>query len=208
MINRIYQFGDQVKLNVNLNTKKLLEELEMFENSWSHYNPKKEYINRQGLCILNERGSCGPGPALDSIKEYNQINKTKWTEFDFNKPTEVYNNSEEIRKIMKDILPYSCRTHFLRLGPGGFFPPHRDHVRGEQKVFRLIVPIKNYNPHSFRFMIEDRTLIWDPGYMYAINTTKEHCLFNMGSIDSIWLVINTIINEESANFVAENLCVG
>lgn len=207
MIDKIYQFGDQVKLRVNLNVQKLLKELELFEDEWTQYNPKKEWINRQGLCILNERGAVGPGPALDSILEYNQIHGTKWTEFDFNKPTEVYKNSEEIRKVMKDILPHSCRTHFLRLGPGGFFPPHRDHVRGDQKVFRLIIPIKNYNPPDFRFMIEDRTLFWEPGYMYAINTTKEHCLFNMDSSNSIWLVINTIINKESADFVARNLCV-
>ena len=42
MIDKIYQFGDQSKLNVKLNIDNLLEELEPFEDQWSQYNNFKK----------------------------------------------------------------------------------------------------------------------------------------------------------------------
>ena len=206
MIDKIYQFGDQSKLNIKLNIDNLLEELEPFEDQWSQYNNFKK-INREGLCVINERGKVGPGPALESIREYNKKYNTKYTEFDFNKPTELYHSSLELQKAFRDILPYCYRTHFLKIKSGGFFPPHRDHLKGDQTIFRIIVPISRYNPPSMKFMIEDRTLYWDRGFMYIVNTTKEHCLFNMNDNDSIWLVSSVLANERTVNFVIDNLAV-
>lgn len=54
-------------------------------------------------------------------------------------------------------------------------------------------------------MIEDRTLYWEEGRMYAVNTTKEHTLFNTSSDDSIWLVINAKVCDETIRFVSKNL---
>lgn len=57
-------------------------------------------------------------------------------------------------------------------------------------------------------MIEDRTLHWNEGSMYAVNTTKEHTLFNAStSNDNVWLVINAILCEETVSFVSNNLAV-
>jgi hypothetical protein len=57
-------------------------------------------------------------------------------------------------------------------------------------------------------MIEDKTLYWEEGTMYAINTTKEHTLFNASvSSESIWLVINAIVCDETINFVLNNIKV-
>jgi hypothetical protein len=208
MIEYINQYGDQTGLTVKLDCYKLVKELQQFESKWSQYNVLKPWIKRQGLCVLNERGSVGPGPALNSLYEWNKKHNTKFTELDFNKPTEVYHASEQVKLVLKDILPYCVRTHFLKLPPGGFFPPHRDHVGKQQKTFRLIVPIKLCNPPETRFMIEDRTLHWNEGFMYAINTTKEHTLFNASATDdSVWLVINTIVCEETINFVSNNLMI-
>lgn len=206
MIEYINQYGDQVGLSVKLNCHELTNELKPFESMWSQYNVLKPWIKRQGLCVLNERGSVGPGPALNSIPEWNKKHNTKFTESDFNKPTEVYHASEQVKYVLKDILPYCVRTHFLKLPPGGFFPPHRDHVGKHQKTFRLIVPITACNPPNTRFMIEDNTLHWNEGYMYAVNTTKVHTLFNASpTADSIWLVINATVCEETVNFVSKNL---
>lgn len=207
MINSLYQFGDQVKLRTKLNAKKMLEELEPFKEKWSQYNQSKPYIQREGLCVLNEKGKCGPGPALDSIPEYNKRNGTNIKEHDFNIPTELYNSSLQLQQLLVDFLPYCCRTHFLKLKPGGYFPTHRDHLYGNQTIVRLIVPIINCNPPNMRFLIEDKTLHWDHGHMYMINTTKEHSLFNMWPDDSIWLVINMITTEESKNIVIDNLSI-
>ena len=207
MINTLYQFGDQVKLTPMLNVKKMLQELEPFEKKWSQYNPSKPYIRREGLCVLNEKGKCGPGPALDSIPEYNKRNGTNLKEHDFNIPTELYNSSLQLQQLLKDFLPHCCRIHFLKLKSGCYFPTHRDHLYGNQRVIRLIVPIINCNPPNMRFLIEDKTLHWNHGQMYMVNTTKEHSLFNMNDDDSIWLVINMIVTEESKNIVIDNLLI-
>jgi aspartyl/asparaginyl beta-hydroxylase (cupin superfamily) len=208
MIEHINQYGDQIRLNVNLECHALFKELAQFDTSWSQYNVLKPWISRQGLCVLNERGLIGPGPALNSLYEWNRTYNTELTEMDFNKPTEVYRASEQVRSVLKDILPYCIRTHFLKLLPGGYFPPHRDYVGKQQKTFRLIIPIKSCNPPDTRFMIEDKTLYWNQGSMYAVNTTKEHTLFNASAhTNSVWLVINAIICEETINFVSNNLTI-
>ena len=208
MIEYIHQYGDQTELNVSLNRKEMLKELVPFDNDWSQYNTLKSNIKREGLCVLNERGAVGPGPALTSLLEWNKKHNTNLIETDFNKPTELYHSSLQLQKVLKDILPYCVRTHFLKLPPGGFFPPHRDQRGMNQHTFRLIVPIQECNPPCVRFMIEDRTLQWDYGKMYALNTTKQHTLFN-ASVDtnSIWLVINAILCEETVMFVANNLSI-
>lgn len=208
MIEYINQYGDQSALNIKLNCSELLKELAPFESDWSQYNVLKPWIARQGLCVLNDRGTVGPGPALNSLYEWNKTYNTRLTEEDFNKPTEVYHNSTQLQTALKDILPYCVRTHFLRLPPGGFFPPHRDHVGKIQKTFRLIIPVDLCNPPSTRFMIEDRTLQWEYGRMYAVNTTKVHTLFNADiSENSIWLVINAKVCEEMIDFVSRKLLV-
>lgn len=208
-ISQIYQFGDQYKLNISLD-KSIVEDLDFFKDKWCHYNPHTPHIQREGLCVLNERGKVGyepfKEPSLDSLRRFNNLNGTTWKESDFKKPTELYHHSSALQKLFKDILPYCQRTHFLKLKPGGFFPPHRDHVFGKQETFRLIVPIQNYQPPFSRFMVEERSLYWDKFDMYVVNTTKSHTLVNLSPTkDSIWLVINAEVCNEMINFVENNL---
>ena len=205
-IRYITQFGDQVELTRSLNCNKLIKDTEYFKDIWSRYNPRKN-IERYGLCVLNDKGKVGPGPALDSLWEYNNENNTHINETDCNVPTELYMYSKELQDKLEDILHWCCRTHFIKLKPGGFFPVHRDHKFGEQNTFRLIVPVANCNPPHCRFMIEDKTLYWNHGKMYAVDTTKAHTLFNASMKDSIWLVINALVCEESIDFVCKNLAI-
>lgn len=210
MIQSFYQYGDQNRLEIQVDVEKVLEDLELFESKWSQYNTLKPWIRREGLCVINERGECGPGPALESLSEWNKKNNTNLTELDFNIPTEFYHQSQEIQNALKDILPYCFRTHFLKLKPGGFFPEHRDFIgySEDQKSLRLIIPIQNCNPGSMRFMIEDRTLQWDMGSMYLVNTNKVHSLFNLNpSEDSIWLVINCQVCKEVFEWTSKNLSI-
>ena len=141
MIESFYQFGDQTELEINFNTEKVLEDLELFSDKWSQYNSNKPHIAREGLCVINERGQVGPGPALESLYEWNRKHNTSYSELDFNIPTELYHHSDELQKGLGDILPYCFRTHFLKLKPGGFFPAHRDYRgyagRVASGVFRL-----------------------------------------------------------------------
>ena len=128
-IRYITQFGDQVELTRSFNCSKLIEDTEYFKPIWSRYNPRKN-IERYGLCVLNDKGMLGPGPALDSLWEYNNENGTSINETDCNIPTELYTD-----------------------------------------------------------------------------TTKEHTLFNASMKDSIWLVINALVCEESIEFVCKNLAI-
>lgn len=203
----IFQLGEQIQLTRRTEAKKLLEKVNAVAgDKWSQYNTSKPWIAREGLCIINERGNCGPGPALESLTEYNATHNTSLSELDFNVPTEIYHDIPEMQELLKDMTKWSVRSHFLKLKPGGFFPPHRDHLYGEPPSFRLIVPIANCNAPNARFMIEDRTLFWEEGCMYAVDTTKTHTLFNASpNMDSVWLVINAIVCDQSIGFVSKNL---
>lgn len=205
-ISKITQFGDFYQIDSEFNLDKLFHELSFHKDKWATYNPRKHWIKREGLCILNERGECGPGPALDSLGEWNREHGTSFTEEDFNVPTELYKSSTELQKVIGPMIDWSVRSHFLKLPPGGYFPPHRDHVYGEQKSFRLIWALENCNPPHCRFMLEDKTLHFEYGQCYVVNTTKVHTLFNCStSHDSYWLVVNAQVCDESIKFIADKL---
>lgn len=203
----IFQFGNQIALLQSIDETKLHKQLEQFDDKWTQYNEFKPFINRQGLCLLNDDGINKAGPALSSLREWNIEHGTDYDELDFNVATPVLDACTELKEVLEPILPYCYRTHFLRLGPGGYFPPHRDNLRPDANSFRLIMPIKNTaNPHC-RFMLEDKPLYMNLGQLYAINTTLEHTLFNAGFKDSIWLVVNVKLDIETYKFVVHNLSV-
>jgi hypothetical protein len=205
-ISSIKQFGDFYRLNSYFDVDQLFHDLDGFKDKWSKYNPRKDWIKRDGLCVVNESGKCGPGPALDSLGEYNRENGTSLTELDFNVPTELYKSSSELQRVVGPMLKWSIRSHFLRLPPGGYFPPHRDHVYGTQTSFRILWPLENCNSPHFRFMLEDKTLHFDYGQCYVVDTTKTHTLFNCSTThDSIMLVVNARLCEDSVRFVQDNL---
>lgn len=203
-----FQFGDQTMLSTRVNTHRLLEDLKQFDNDWHQYNEFKPYIKRQGLCILNEDGINKPGPAISSLLEWNKTNGTTWQEKDFVVPTPVYHKCVDLQQLLDPILPWINRTHILRLPAGGYFPPHRDSRGASPHTFRLIVPLQYTSAPWFRFMIEDRTLHWNEGSLYLINTIKEHMLFNAGiKTDSLWIVINALVCDEMFDYVRKNLAI-
>lgn len=202
----IYQYGDFYRIHHNIDTSKILDTLELFESKWSQYNTRRSYIPREGLCVFNYDGVCGPNPALDSLKQYNELHSTDLTESDANVPTELYHASPELQEYFKPLIGSVVRTHFLKLKPGGYFPPHRDHTKGKQNSFRIIVPIINCEVPCSNFILEDKILNMNRGESYIINTTKLHTLFNADAHrDSIWLVINAKIDERSLKFIESGL---
>lgn len=207
MLYDIFQYGDQIELDIRTDTKNILDDLKLFDDKWTQYNTFRPEIPRQGLCVINEKGKIGPGPALNSIPQWNKMYNTNYDELDFCKPTEVYKSSNSIQKLMNDCLSFSVRTHFLKLLPGGYFPPHRDSRKRHPVTFRAIVPIFNTDPPRVRFMIEDKTLHWKPGRMYIVNTNLEHTVMNYSVEESIWMVINFVTCDSSIDFVLNNLKV-
>lgn len=206
----IFQFGNQIRINKTIRTSRLLEDLKQFDDKWYQYNEFKHWIPRQGLCILNEDGVNKPGPAISSLIEWNNTHGTNWNESDFVVPTPVYHACVDLQELLDPILPWINRTHILRVPPGGYFPPHRDSQKATQKTFRLIMPLANTEAPWFRFMIEDKTLNWNNGTLYAINTTLEHTLFNAYTSPdrhSLWLVINAEICWDMYAYVSSNLSI-
>lgn len=200
----LMMLGDQTAIDIWIPPNEILDDLEKFNDKWSKYNSRKPNIPRDGLCIINEDGVNKPGPALESLREWNIKHNTNLTELDFNVSTPVYNDTV-LKEYLEPIRQWCFRSHFLRLPPGGYFPPHRDNTL---ESFRMIIPVNNCEPPGVRFMIENNTLNWDHGRLYVINTIKEHTLFNATTdLDSIWLVLNVMISQESITWVRRNLMI-
>lgn len=201
-----YQYGDFYRIGYPLNIQQIQKDLKPFKDKWSQYNTRRSHIPREGLCVFNYDGKCGPNPALDSLKQYNEIHGTELTESDAHVPTELYHASVELQRYFKPLLGSVVRTHFLKLKSGGFFPPHRDHTHGVQNSIRIIVPISGCKPPDSNFILEDKILYMDHGNSYIINTTKMHWLFNAhAKNDSIWLVINAKTDERTMRLVETGL---
>lgn len=171
--------------------------------NYLQYNPRKN-INRYGLSITSLDGGLSGIPDLDSLPEYNQENGTMYIETDFNVPTPVY-DYPDLKKILDPIKKYICRTHVLKIGPGGFFPPHRDFRGCNYRSYRLIIPLKNVNPPEHTFIINNTIQYWEPGSVYFVDTALMHYLFNASSVYTYMIVINVVLNQESINFVTHNL---
>lgn len=201
---KLLLLGDQIALDIDIDTSMLLKQLKYFDDKWAKYNSSKPWIKRDGLCIINEDGVNKSGPALESLSEWNKVHGTELSEVDFNVSTPVYDETL-LKDVIKDIRPHCYRSHFLRLPPGGYFPPHRDHALNS---FRVICPIQSCNPPDTRFMIEDKTLNWKHGRFYVLNTMKEHTLFNCSvDTDNIWLVLNVNLTLETVLWVNSKLRV-
>ena len=197
---RLASFGDQIKLNLKLESRKFIDWTE--ENfTYVRYNPRKD-INRWGLSITSLDGGLSGIPDLDSLRQYNLENNTSYNEKDFIEPTLVMED-EGLQKIMSPWKDHLFRCHILKLGPGGFFPPHRDIITPYPSSFRLIAPLKDTGNNFF--ILDGKILQWNMGSLYYINTAKTHTLFNSGMCDSYWLVLNVSLNEESVTEVLKHL---
>lgn len=191
------RFGSVYELKIQGNVEKFMEEIKEFESNWVQYNPRKK-INRYGLSITSLDGKLSGIPDLDSLKEYTLETGIKIIETDIITKTPVFNAS----KIwLNDISDHICRTHLIRLGPGGYFPMHRDNNRIEIDSFRLLVPLINCNPPKMFFILDKTPLNFNHGTMYFIDTCLEHTVFNASFSDSIFMVINVKLTKESVELI-------
>ena len=167
------------------------------------YNPRKD-VNRYGLSITSLSGGVDGVPDLDSILEYNRENGTEYTENDFATPTPVY-DYPSLSKVLDPIKDHICRSHVLRMDPGGFFPPHRDFGGDNFTSYRILIPLQNMNPPDFSFIVEDKIQNWVNGYLYFLDAAKMHYLFNASFASTYMIVLNVVINKHTVDFVTKNL---
>jgi hypothetical protein len=198
-------FGDVIELDFPTWNIEASTDVLSSHPGWKPYNPRKPN-NREGLSITSLDGGYGGIPDLDSIREYNSLHGTSYSEFSFQKRTDVVNSIAELPSTL-DSFPNLGRCHFLRLGAGGFFPPHRDNGTAlPSKTVRIIVPLQNTNTHSWKWVQEDRILNLTPGRTYCINTSKEHSVFSF--VDNCCLlVLNVIASPRSIKSIASHIYV-
>lgn len=203
-LNSLALYGKQCKTNYYLDPDDFLDWV-YSKFKFVQYNPRKQ-VQRYGLSITSLDGGVSGIPDLDSLREYNQENNTHYDEKDFSVRTPVaeYPPLKEILDVFGDSI---FRSHILRLDPGGYFPPHRDHKIPFVDSFRLIVPLQYVNPPHFNFVIDGDITHWDTGFVYFTDTTKAHYLFNAGDMQSYWIVINVETTVENVQKVLSNLSV-
>lgn len=201
--------GDVIRLNIKFDKHTLLKEIELFNDNWKIYNPRK-INNRLGLSITSYDGLLTGIPDLDSLTEFNSINNTNYKTEDCNIFTPVYHNSKELKKIINPLKNNVGRSHFLKLNAGGFFPEHRDSYGIDNNgykipdVIRLIGFVKNCHSSSFKFIINDELVTFEEGNLYYFNSMLPHSLFSYKD-DCIMLVMVIKFDIMVYNYIISNL---
>ena len=197
----ILQYGTKFSTRLYEEPKKILEKVETFSHEWKPYNPRKK-PGREGLSLFSLDGGFSGIPDLDSVTEYCIQNQVRLNELSFNKPTAA---ADIVETYTRPFEGHVGRSHFIRMSPGGMFPPHRDHggASGEVDVFRLLVPIRGCNPPSMWFCLEEQPLHFEHGRAYFINTLQEHTVFAV--YDCMFIVFNIAINDHTIEALVKNM---
>lgn len=199
LYNSLITYGQKFPTNLYMNPQEVMKDLEDFSEEWKPYNPRKK-IAREGLSVTSLDGGLSGIPDLDSIREYCIKNQVILGEHSFNQETPVANI---VRTYLDPFKGHVGRSHFIRMGKGGHFPPHRDDGRASVNNMRLFVPIKDCNPPKTFFMLDREPLYFDHGRAYFINTCMEHTLFSC--YPSLFLVMNVAVNEQTVQTLLDNM---
>lgn len=221
LLTQLALYGDVIPLRLKLDYKKFEEGLKKYNNKWVQYNPRKN-IPRYGLSITSLDGGFSGIPDLDSLKEYNEKHNLNLDEPDIKTLTPFWPYVESVLSKFKNHLG---RTHLIKKSAGGQFPSHRDGYEREVNSFRLFLPIYNCNPPFNYFILDDKILRFEHGRLYFINTLKEHIVITSarggppsggpdntknfipggGDLQSMYIVANINLNEESIDLVLHNM---
>ena len=199
LYNSLITYGQKFPTNLYMNPQEVMKDLEDFSEEWKPYNPRKK-IAREGLSVTSLDGGLSGIPDLDSIREYCIKNQVILGEHSFNQETPVANI---VRTYLDPFKGHVGRSHFIRMGKGWHFPPHRDDRRASVNNMRLFVPIKDCNPPKTFFMLDREPLYFDHGRAYFINTCMEHTLFSC--YPSLFLVMNVAVNEQTVQTLLDNM---
>ena len=184
---RVLSYGHIFPLKITCNPDKLLNEVEPF--TFAQYNTKKTYIDRRGLSITSLDGETN-GPDLESL------NGSTYDELSFRTLTRVYHASSQIQKLVDPFKQWIGRTHILNIRKGGYFPPHRDELSEVQRSFRILVPLRAFNPPENYFIFNGDITSLNEGRAYFINTNITHSDFSFSN-DTMMIVLNVECTAES-----------
>ncbi len=166
---------------------------------WKTYQPHKPGYNRMGLSVTSLDGGFSGEPDLYSLMEYAKITGEHHSELDFKTRTNVCSFIPELEAMLNAFGPDLGRTHFIKLGKGGFFPPHRDNgLMVQVPTYRILVPITGFGINDSKFMLNEQIGYLTPGATYFVNTTLIHSLFSFVENCTI-LVVNVAATDDSIN---------
>jgi hypothetical protein len=193
--------GATARLAIRLDPGAVAQALLPFRDQLRQYNSLKPKIGRRGLSLTSLDGGMSGDPNLESLREVNQSRNTRFTEADFQTLTPVGRLS--VWSELQSRFPVWARSHVLELSAGGFFPPHRDLDGG---CFRLFSPLQNAGREDYAFVVDGKTVWFEPGSVVFINTRLEHSLFSFvdGFSCAVW---NIPSNKQNYTSLLQSLAV-
>jgi hypothetical protein len=204
LFNSLANIGEFIKLKMYADPVKLEQDLEQFKDNWCPYNVKKDsHNNRWGLPVTSHTGDVMDNYHLNSFGYMQQYHDVEMKEENFNIPTQVYNALPQIQPIIDMFKPDIGRVHFLRIGAGGFFPPHIDHFGACPDYVRLITVFGKCKPENFVQLIDGKPTYFDPGYFYWANFQREHSVFSFS--DHVYSLILTVkLTQRTHDIILKN----
>ena len=205
LFNSLTNIGNYFKLKMSIDPYQVEKDLEQFKDNWCPYNQKKDTVNnRWGLPVTSHSGDVMDNYHLNSFGYMQKYHDVEMKEEDFAMPTQVYQALPDIQKVVDMFKPDIGRVHFLRLGAGGFFPPHIDHVGACPEYIRLITVFGKCRPENYVQMLGGVPTYFDPGYFYFANFQLEHSVFSF--TDSVYSLILTVkLNQRTHDLILRNM---
>jgi hypothetical protein len=205
LFNSLSNIGDYIKLKMYANPGQLEKDLIQFDDNWCPYNVKKDvHNNRWGLPITSHSGDVTDNYHLNSFGYMQKYHNVEMREDNFAEPTQVYHALKQIQPIVDMFRPDIGRVHFLKIGAGGFFPPHVDHVGACPEYIRLIAVFGKCKPENFVQMINGRPTYFDPGYFYFVNFQREHSVFSF--TDYVYSMMLTVkLTQRTHDLIMHNM---
>lgn len=175
----VVSYGDIVELGFPVIQTWKYKDMILNHPGWKQYNTYKHGYNRYGLSLTSLDGGYSGIPDLESLSEYYKDTGKLYYDKDFTTRTPLSYEIPEVSELCDFFGDSLCRSHFLRLDKGGFFPPHRDHDwHLPNDVFRIIVPFYNFYASHMSWIFDGKVIELREGVAYFMNTTKAHSLFS------------------------------
>lgn len=185
--NYISGFGKLAELKPKIDVNEFSSQVIEFNNSWLPYNPSKD-IKREGLSLTSLDGKMSGRPDLDSLLEHYRETGVAYSEEDFKLPTKAYEKLKSLHSLFQS-FPKVGRSHLIKFGAGGFFPPHRDAYGSLPKCFRIVSFLTNCTSDTVYLTHDGETLNLNQGSVYYLDTRKIHAVFSFVD-NAIILVMN------------------
>ena len=158
--------------------QKMLREIEPFKDHWKRYNPNKPN-NRWGLSITSMDGGLSGVPDLTSLKHYEEETGIRLTNHDITTPTLVWEESEEVQRVLEPWKKWVTRCHFLRMDRGGFFPEHFDVNKLDPTYDEIrLTAFVDVNEYDFKWIYDDKVIKKNSGSVWYFNGNKRHYVFS------------------------------